>query len=77
MRNNRRTCELATHFNETEHALVDFTFICIEQILDSDQVDRKLLARESYWMAQLRTLQPYGLNKRQEYKSKNRVFFTS
>ena len=77
MINNRKTSELAKHFN-TEHFLKDFDFIYIEAIecLDKNKLDSILTNRESYWMAQLFTLQPHGLNKRKEYKSKNRVRFS-
>ena len=75
MLNNRRTCEVAIHFNETEHTISDFKFICIEKLIDVDNVEAKLLNREAYWTAQLKTLRPYGLNKRKEFRSKNRIQF--
>ena len=34
------------------------------------KIDSILLKREAFWCAQLFTLQPHGLSKRQEYKSK-------
>ena len=40
---------------------------------DAAHIDRLLLTREAYWTAQLCTLSPHGLNKRREFRSKNRV----
>ena len=79
MSNNKRTCEVATHFNKTPHDLSDFKFIGIEQIVndsDSNTIEKRLLTREAYWSsAQLYILKPYGLNKRCEFRSKNRINF--
>ena len=52
-------------------------FIVIEKIVNdtSDDMDKVLLTREAFWCAQLCTLQPYGLNKRSEFNSKNRIRF--
>jgi hypothetical protein len=36
-----------------------------------------LWTREAYWSAQLCTLKPYGLNKRSEFMSKNRINFSN
>jgi len=77
MRNNKKTCEVATHFNNGEHTLSDFKFTCIENINSIHNVDKRLLTREAYWAAQLHTLRPYGLNKRQEFRSKNRIHYSS
>ena len=80
MINNKRTCEVATHFNKTPHDLSDFKFIGIEQIVndsDSNTIEKRLLTREAYWSAQLCTLKPYGLNKRCEFRSKNRLNFNN
>lgn len=74
MKNNRRTCEVAVHFNEAPHTFSDFSFTCIEAITCVDHnIDQVLINREAYWTAQLFTLNPFGLNKRQERKSKNRI----
>ena len=44
-----------------------FLFECIDQIShDCTQVDKLLITKEAYWSAQLLTLSPYGLNKRQD-----------
>ena len=32
MKTNKKTCEVALHFNRTPHVLSDFTFQCIDQI---------------------------------------------
>lgn len=73
-------CEVAVHFNSTSHSLQDFSFQCIDQINDTnrqDDIDRLLITKEAYWSAQLFTLAPHGLNKRQEFHSKNRIHFNS
>lgn len=75
MKTNKKTCEVAIHFNSTPHTLSDFQFICIEKILQQTDIESKLITREAYWTAQLRTLRPYGLNKRQEFRSKNRIHY--
>ena len=76
MLTNKKTCELAVHYNKTPHNLKDFTFLPIEQIYQTNDNNKALLLREAYWMAQLQTLHPYGLNKRNELHSKNRISFS-
>jgi len=64
MLNNKRTCELAV----------------IEQITkfkNSTHLDQLLLTREVFWTAQLFTLNPHGLNKRREFRSKHRINYNS
>ena len=59
-----------------EHSLLDFSFIGIEQINNNNEnntIDKRLLTRETYWSAQLYILKPYELNKRCEFRSKNRI----
>ena len=76
MNTNKNTYEAAKHFNKSSHVLSDFSFIIIEQISnlsDDNSIDERLLTREAYWSAQLYTLQPYGLNKRSEFSSRNRI----
>ena len=75
MKTNKNSCEVAVHFNSADHSLSDFKFVCIEALRDTNEVDKKLLTREAYWMAQLSTLHPHGLNKRAEFRSKNRINF--
>ena len=42
------------------------------EVVDQNNLESKLITREAYWTAQVRTLRPCGLNKRQEFKSKYR-----
>ena len=77
---NKKTCEVATHFNRTPHTLSDFSFQCIGQVQassDSDRMDKLLITKEAYWSAQLFSLAPFGLNKRQEFHSKTELRTTS
>ena len=78
MKTNKKTCEVAIHFNRSPHILSDFTFQCIDQIqINTSQDTKKLLiTKEAYWSAQLFSLAPFGLNKRQEFHSKNRIHYT-
>ena len=76
MLKNKRTCELAIHFNDSEHEISQISFIIIEQIRSFENslyLERLLLIREAYWAAQLFTLNPHGLNKRREFRSKHRI----
>ena len=80
MLNNRRTCELAVHFNSSQHDISQIRFIIIEQIISFKNplhLDQLLLTREAYWMTQLFTLNPHGLNKRREFRSKNRINYSN
>ena len=73
---NKRTCELAIHYNNSEHEISQIKFIIIEQIRsfeNSLHLEQLLLTREAYWTAQLFTLNPHGLNKRRESRSKHRI----
>ena len=75
---NKKSCEVAVHFNSTPHSLQDFSFQCIDQInQDCAEFDKFLITKEAYWSAQLFTLSPHGLNKRQEFHSKHRIHFNS
>ena len=54
MLNNKRTCELAVHFNNLRHDISQISFIVIEQITkfkNSTHLDQLLLTREAYWTA--------------------------
>ena len=79
MLKNKRTCELAIHYNNSEHEISQINFIIIEQIRqirsfeNSLHLEQLLLTREAYWTAQLITLNPHGLNKRRESRSKHRI----
>ena len=50
---------VAIHFINPNHSINDIEIIVIEVCTSSD-TPRKL--RESHWIHQLKTLQPYGLN---------------
>ena len=73
MLSKKKTCEVAIHFNSTPHNLTDFSFLVIESLNNLENVERDLLSREAYWCTQLFTFQPFGLNKRLESNSSNRI----
>ena len=78
MLTNKTTCEVAVHFNKIPHTLGDFSFQCIDQVHahnNSEEIDKLLITKEAYWSAQLFSLAPYGLNKRKEFHSKNRICY--
>lgn len=77
MLTNKATCELAVHINKKEHHLSDFEFSVFEKTVNDtiNNIDKVLLTREAFWCSQFSTLQPYGLNKRSEFNSKNRIRF--
>ena len=80
MLTNKKSCELAVHFDCTQHVISEISFIVIEKITsqgDATYIDKLLLTREAYWTAQLCTLNPHGLNKRREFRSKNRVRYNT
>ena len=73
---NKKTCEVAVHFDKTQYTLSDFSFQCIDQVQASSEpesLDKLLITKEAYWSAQLFCLAPFDLNKRQEFHSKNRI----
>ena len=52
---NKKSCEVAVHFNSISHSLQDISFQCIDQINDTnrqDGIDRLLITKEAYWSAQ-------------------------
>ena len=76
MLKNKRTCELAIHFNKSEHEISQINSIIIEQIRsfeNSLHLEQLWLTREAYWTMQLFTLNPHGLNKQQEFRWKHRI----
>ena len=80
MLKNRRTCELAVHYNSFEHQICQISFIIIEKIINHKNaihLEQLLLTREAYWTSQLFSLYPHGLNKRREFKSRNRICYNS
>ena len=78
MKTDKKTCEVAIYFNRIPHLLSDFTFQCIDQIqtITTEDIEKHLITKEAYWSAQLFSLAPFGLNKRQEFHSKNRIHYT-
>ena len=52
----------------------DFSFQCIDQVQEtvnnSCSIEKLLITKEAYWSAQLFSLAPFGLNRRQEFHSK-------
>ena len=80
MLKNKRTCELAIHYNNSEHEISQINFIIIEQIRsfkNSLHLEQLLLTREAYWTAQLFTLNPHGLSKRRESRSKHPIKYNN
>jgi len=73
----KTTCEVAIHFNSAPHKLSDFSFMCIESIHNLENIEQNLLNREAYWCTQLFTYQPFGLNKRLEINSRNRINYNN
>ena len=46
MKRNKKSCELAIHFNKFPHNLSDFNFIVIEKIMNTDgDLDNTLLIK--------------------------------
>ena len=67
---NNRTCELITHFNNSDHDVSQISFILIEQIRSFQNTlhfDQLLFTREAYWTTQLFTLYPHDLTKISEF----------
>ena len=80
MLTNKKMCELAVHFNCTKHGMSEISFILIEKITsrgDAAHIDRLLLTRKAYCTAKLCALNPHGLNKRREFRFKNRVRYNT
>jgi len=57
---------LYKHFNSDGHSLDDLTIQPIEEVVlepgDEMSLHSKRLSRENFWMRELKTIQPYGLN---------------
>ena len=69
----KKTCEVAIHYNEIPHKLSDFSFICIESISNTENIDQILLNREAYGVPNYLLGNHMGLNKRLEFKSSRRI----
>ena len=66
MINNKKTCELAVHFNCSHHEIHQISFIIIEKNLNlksSTHLEQLLLTREAYWTSQLSHCNPMVLTK--------------
>ena len=75
---NKKTCEVMVSYNNSPHALSDFSFRYIDQVFATNSteiLDKLLITKEAYWSAQLFSLVPFGLNKRQEFHSRNRITY--
>ena len=78
MATNKKTCKFTIHFNNSPHALSDFSLQCINQVFVTDStenLDKLLITKEAYWSVQLFSLAPFGLKKRQEFHSSNRITY--
>ena len=63
MRTNKKICEVAIHYNSSPHVMQDFTFQCIDKVdpkTDLDRIEKILITKEAYWMAQLFCVFPNG-----------------
>ena len=72
MRTNKKTCELAVHYNSSPHVVHVFAFQCIDKVYpkpDPDRIEKILITKEAYWKEQLFCIFPNGLNKRLEIHS--------
>ena len=71
---------MAVHYNSSEHNISQISFIVIEQMSTFQNhlhLEQLLLTREAYRTSQLFTLNPHGLNKRREFRSKNRINYNN
>ena len=58
------------------HVMQDFTFQSFDKVdpkTDLDRIEKILITKEAYWMAQLFCVFPNGLNKRFEIHSNKRI----
>lgn len=62
-----RSCDvhlpIAGHFHD--HEIKDLTCICIKKVTKSRRggnIEKKNVQREAYWMYQLKSMSPLGLN---------------
>ena len=69
---------MVTHFLDNDECifLKDAKVIIIEHIIDEHFKSEKYLEhREGYWQAELFSIIPYGMNKRQEFEGGQRKRF--
>ncbi len=65
IRRQDHTSPVFRHFESAKHSFYDFKFLGIERVLlhrRGGNRDRKLLQREAFWIFELRSLIPTGLN---------------
>ena len=70
-------CHITEHFTEGFCSDAFFTVQIVEKIDDSlalDQQEKHRKSRERFWIAKLRTVFPYGLNARFDFKDGDNVF---
>ncbi|KAI8516763.1 corticospinal neuron axon guidance through spinal cord [Branchiostoma belcheri] len=63
--NTKKDTPVSAHFNQTHHSVGDLEILGIERLRytgNEDLTRQRRLQRESYWIHQLRTLHPDGLN---------------
>ncbi|KAI8497723.1 hypothetical protein Bbelb_243750 [Branchiostoma belcheri] len=63
--NTKKDIPVSAHFNQTHHSVGDLEILGIERLRytgNEDLTRQRRLQRESYWIHQLRTLHPDGLN---------------
>ncbi|KAI8495640.1 hypothetical protein Bbelb_266120 [Branchiostoma belcheri] len=61
----KKDTPVSAHFNQTHHSMGDLEILGIEKLCytgNEDLTRQRRLQRESYWIHQLRTLHPDGLN---------------
>lgn len=64
------TSSVSQHFQLAKHAISDLKFLGIERVLPKRRggdVDKKLLQRESFWIFELNSLFPKGMNEEINY----------
>ena len=72
MLRNKKSCELAIHYNKTPHDLKDFSFIVIEGMQNTTRdLEEILLTREGYWRHNWAHYNHLGLIKGANFDLKN------
>ncbi len=64
------TSPVFRHFESAKHSFSDFKFLGIERVLLQRRgcnLDRNLLQRETFWMFELKSLTPTGLNEEMDF----------
>jgi hypothetical protein len=66
-----RDATLANHFTQKDHSINDLSITPIEQLQnenDERKNKHKRLTRETYWIKELMTYTPYGINTLHDYR---------